>query len=172
MLNWLKSLLKSLWRLLKKIWPILLVAGLTLFLLNPALFGAVVSWVGAGFSALISGIGSAFTWWTGLFEGLSFWEGAALAVGTAFLIDPEWAAKTISEVGSSVGTVVGAVAGGAAAGVLAGVTNSGILPWALGGLAIWLLLRKSDSGSERSVSQSEPPNDNQRGLTRESQVSY
>lgn len=172
MLKWLKSLLKSLWRLLKKIWPILLVAGLALFLLNPALFGAIVSWVGGGFSALISGIGSAFTWWTGLFEGLTFWEGAALAVGTAFLIDPEWAGKTVSEIGSNVGTTVGAVVGGATTGILTGVTDSGILPWALGGLAIWLLLRKSDSGSELSIYQSEPPNDNQRGLTRESQVSY
>lgn len=148
MLNWLKSLLKSLWRLLKKIWPILLVAGLALFFLNPALFSVITSWVGGAFTTMLSGLGTAFTWWTGLFESLTFWEGAALAVGTAFLIDPEWASKTVSEIGSSVGSAVGAVASGTVGGVFGAITDSGILPWAIGGFALWLLLRKGNGYDE------------------------
>lgn len=151
MLNWLKSLLKSLWSLLKKIWPILLVAGLALFFLNPALFGVITSWVGGAFTTMLSGLGTAFSWWTGLFEGLTFWEGAALAVGTAFLIDPEWAGKTVSEIGSSVGSTIGAVASGVTGGVLGAITDSGVLPWAIGGFALWLLLRKGNRNDEPPV---------------------
>lgn len=155
MLNWLKSLLKSLWRLLKKIWPILLVAGLALFFLNPLLFSAITSWVGGAFTTMLSGVGTVFSWWTGLFESLTFWEGAALAVGTAFLIDPEWASKTVSEIGSAVGSTVGAVASGVTGGVLGALTDSGVLPWALGGLALWLLLRKGNGNNEQPA---EPSN--------------
>lgn len=151
MLDWLKSLLKSLWSLLKKIWPILLVAGLALFFLNPVLFSAITSWVGGAFTTMLSGLGTAFSWWTGLFEGLTFWEGAALAVGTAFLIDPEWAGKTVSEIGSTVGSTVGAVASSVTGGVLGAITDSGVLPWAIGGLVLWLLLRKGNGNNEPPV---------------------
>lgn len=154
MLKWLKRLLKALWKIIKKIWPVLLALAVVVFLCNPALFAAVISWCGTAFSTIWAGLSATWSWWTGLFEGLSFWEGAALAVGTAFLLDPEWAAKTISDIGSSVGGAVGSVAAGTVGGVASGLSDSGVLWWIVGGVCLYAYL-SSDSSDDSSDSYGE-----------------
>lgn len=145
MLKWLKKLLKQLWSLFKKLLPFIILAGVALFFLNPALFATIVATAGSWIAAIPGLFSSAFTWVTGLFEGLSFWEGVAAVAGAAFLLDPEGTTAALTDVASTVGGVVADVAGSVATSFL-----SSPVFWVAGGIAL-LYFMSGDSKDE------EPP---------------
>lgn len=152
MLDWIKRFFKKLLSLLKKIWPVLLLVGLAIFLVNPALFATIITTIGSWGAAVWGVLGTALTSFIGMFEGLTFWEGLAAAIGVSMLIDPEGTGKALGSIVDSVG--------GAVSDVASAVTDSVFSsPTALllgGGLLLWWMMSSGDTEDERSVEHRQP----------------
>lgn len=144
MLDWIKRFFKKLLSLLKKIWPVLLLVGLAIFLINPALFATILTTIGSWGAAVWGFLGEAMTSFIGMFEGLTFWEGLAAAIGVSMLLDPEGTGKALGSIVDSVG--------GAVADVATAVTDSVFSsPTALllgGGLLLWWVMSNNDSSED------------------------
>lgn len=147
MLNWLKKLLKGLLNLLKKLWPVLLIAGLAIFFLNPALFSAIIQTAGSWLSAIPGLLGTGAGWFIGLFQGLSFWEATAAIVGASFLLDPKKTSEAIGTVIGAVGDTVSDVAGAVTTGVVSALFSSPLF-WVAAAVGVYMLV--SDDSEDTS----------------------
>lgn len=139
MLNWLKKLLKGLFHLLKKLWPVLLIAGLAIFFLNPALFSVIIQTAGSWLSAIPGLLGAGAQWFVGLFQGMSFWEATAAIVGASFLLDPEGTSEAIGTVIGAVGDAASDVAGSVTTGVVSALFSSPLL-WIAAAVGVYMLM--------------------------------
>lgn len=144
MLDWIKRFFKKLLSFLKKIWPVLLILGLAIFLINPALFATIISTIGSWGATVWGALGTAMTSFISMFEGLTFWEGLAAAIGVSMLIDPEGTGKALGSIIDSVGGAVADVAGTVADSLFAS-------PAALlvgGGLLLWWVMSSGKDDPE------------------------
>lgn len=151
-----KSLFKSIFNFIKRNWlwiAIALVVVAVFFpMVLPAIWGALVSGWGVVASALTT-VGSSYL---ALFTGLSFWEGVALAMGTAFVLAPEETAAVVTSAAGAVGTGVGALVGGVAdASGLSGFGSTLAVAGCVGLGIYFLSKRNRDKKKEREVSGSE-----------------
>lgn len=124
MFTWLKKLFQKLLKFLKKFWPILLIAALVFI---------------PGASAFLS---SAWTWLGGVVESYGLWTTLALGLGALAIISPEAASDIVKNVGDvlgDIGNVAGEVVGNT---VGSFVSNVGIVPLAIGGFLLYLLLTR------------------------------
>lgn len=156
MLKWLKKLVKQLWSLFKKLLPLIIIAGVALFFLNPALFATIISTAGSWCAAIPGLVSGAATWVIGLFNGLSFWEGVAAIVGAAFLLDPEGTTAAISDAVSTVGGVVADVVGEVTEAVATSLFSSPLF-WIAAGVGVYMLFSDSDDEEKLTSSSSYPP---------------
>lgn len=142
----LKRVFEFIKKLLKKIWPIILIALIVLACMyGPALipmitsgfssfFGAISTGLGSMWSGLVSFGGSAMTWLKSTTGDFALSDWAKLAAGAYIIADPEGA---IDKIGDVISAVVDAIP---------------TWVWFAGGatLLIWLLKDKS-SGSDTTV---------------------
>lgn len=151
-----KSLFKSIFNFIKRNWlwiAIALVVVAVFFpMVLPAIWGALVSGWGLVASALTA-VGSSYL---ALFTGLSFWEGVALAMGTAFILAPEETAAVVTSAAGAIGTGVGALVGGVAdASGLSGFGSTLAVAGCVGLGIYFLSKRNRDKKKEGEVSGSE-----------------
>lgn len=162
MFNWLKSLIKSIGRFLKKIWdkirPFLAIIALVALVMAPVLapwlatiaFPSFLSWVPALFAA----VGS--SWWVSALVGLGV--GAALDSGAVTHL----ANGVIGTVGDIASTAVSAavdVASTAASAITSSLLSSPLF-WLIGGVAVLYLFSSNDDESDVRQSRTSTSLDN------------
>lgn len=140
-----KKLLRAVLKFIKKYWVFIIIFAVALTIAFPGIWAAIGTQLGALGSSIWAGATSLYGWYASLFTGLSFWEGAALAIGTAFLLAPEATGEVIKDAAGVVGDVVGEVGGS----ILDTVFSSPILIIGLGVAAFWLL--SGDGGDSKTV---------------------
>lgn len=149
MFKWLvkifKKIFKAIMKILKKIWPLLLIAAIVIAVFFPAVIPLLATWMSTALATMGGWVASAATWFIGLFEGLTFGEGVALALGAAFLLDPESTGKAVGNVVSEIGDAVTDVASGVSGAVADSLFSSPLALIAGAGLLIYFL---SSSESE------------------------
>lgn len=94
--------------------------------------------------------------------GVTFTGGwaALLAVGLAFLVDPETATDAVMAVGKAVGTATGALIAAVGTGVGAAASGSGLLGLLAVGLGIWWFMnRESDQKAQTTARGDTPTSD-------------
>lgn len=120
-----------------KLWKLLL---FILIIVIAVFFPAIIATIGNWISTLFTGVGLSEAALAAL-KLLPWWVGAAVAVGTAYLIDPETTQELASDIGGLVGSVGGAILGGA----VTALTGGNLLLFAAAGLGLYLFLgRKKD----------------------------
>lgn len=140
-----KSLLRAIGRILKAIWPLLLIVLVVIAIFFPPVLAAMGAWLMSAASAIWTAITGVWGWYLSLFSGLTFAEGVALALGTAFLVAPKETAEVVGDFGAAIGDGVGNAVGGATDSFL---SSSGVGGWILLGLGAWVLVTMLSNDDE------------------------
>lgn len=134
----------------KKLWKILIVIFIIICIFFPyiyvALASAVASWSPL-LATAITGIGNAIA-----AGQIGAWVTGAVGLGLAYILDPDTTTEVIQAVGNVAAKVVD-TAVGVAANAASSVTGK-LLPWILGGVALFFVVKKAgDSSKSRDTGQ-------------------
>lgn len=145
-LKFFKSLFKAIFNFIKRNWLLIAVFAVAVAVFFPAVLPAIWGALTSGWAAIAGAITSAGSAYVSLFSGLSFWEGAALLAGTAFIVAPEETSKAITKAGSTIGAAVGLTVGGAlgAAASASGLSSALFLGAGLIGLYLFTGRKKDE----------------------------
>lgn len=139
------GIFKSIFGFLKKLWKALRVV-LVIILICLAIFFS--------FGGALVVLGVTFT---------GGWA-ALMAVGLAFLVDPETATDAVMAVGKAVGTATGALIAAVGAGVGAAVSGSGLLGLLAVGLGIWWFMNRESDREAQTPALNDAPKSGQSGV--------
>lgn len=137
-LKFFKSLFKAIFNFIKRNWLLIAIFAIAVAVFFPGVLPALWGLLSSGWSTIAGALSAAGSAYVGLFSGLSFWEGAALLAGTAFILAPNETAKTITEAGGALGSAIGATVGGAVGAAASSSGLSGALMLGAGLFAIYM----------------------------------
>lgn len=141
--NFFKDLFTGIFNFLKKYLLVIIIAIVAIYLMNPALFAAIVDWLAATAATIGAWVASGATALWGWLGTLSLTE---LLVGAAALWIIEDPSGFVDFVADAVESVVAAVAGGIAEGL--GIGNIGLI---LGGGFLLYMFMKGKQKKESRV---------------------
>lgn len=152
-LKFFKSLFKAIFNFIKRNWLLIAVFAVAVAVFFPAVLPAIWGALTSGWATIAGAISSAGSAYMSLFNGLSFWEGAALLAGTAFIVAPEETSKAITRAGSTMGTALGLTVGGAlgAAASSSGLSSVLFLGAGLLGLYFFTGRKRGDENESQSA---------------------